>query len=272
MNALVALLALAPVQFEGEATFEALRKAAQESRIVDADMPQRMEFFARRLLSRPYVGWTLERSETDEFCYVSLDRLDCVTFMETVLGLARLRWNSRAVVDANRLVDGIEFTRYRGGEVAGYLSRLHYTSDWIYDNARKGVVKDISKSLPGAERFSKKINFMSENSGLYRQLKANPELVPMLKRQEEALTAREKWFIPQSAVAKSEKYLQTGDIVALTDVREGMDCAHVGLIIVEKGVPHFVHASSIQRKTVFDVRLSDFLGKSHTGIMVARPH
>lgn len=272
MNALVALLALSPVQFEGNATFESLRKTAQESRIGDADMPQRMEFFARRLLGRPYVGWTLEQSETDEFCYVSLDRLDCVTFMETVLGLARLSWNSRAVVDANRLIDGIELTRYRGGRVDGYLSRLHYTSDWIYDNARKGVLKDISKSLPGAERFSKKINFMSQNSGLYRQLKANPALVSILKGQESALTAREKWFVPKAAVAKAEKYLQTGDIIALTDAREGMDCAHVGLVIVEKGVPHFVHASSIQRKTVFDVRLSEFLGKSHTGIMVARPN
>lgn len=271
MNALIALLAFGPLQFEGETTFDVLRKDAYEAGVAEKPMPERMEFFARRLLGKPYVGWTLEQSETSEYCYVSLDRLDCVTFAESILGLANVRWNSRARVDTYMLVNNVEDTRYRGGKVDGYLSRLHYTSDWIYDNNRKGYVKDITKTLPGATRFVKTINFMSQNSQLYRQLKANPELVETLKKQEAALTAREKWYVPKDQVPKAEKHLQTGDIIAITDSREGMDCAHVGLIIVEKGVPHFVHASSTQKKTVFDVRLSEYLTKSHTGIMVARP-
>lgn len=271
MNALVALLALTPIQFEGQATFDSLHKEAYKSNISYSPMPERMEFFARRLLGRPYVGWTLERSETKEFCYVSLDRLDCVTFVESVLGLANVRWNSRALVTSDHLVWNVEKTRYRGGKVDGYLSRLHYTSDWIYDNSRKHVVSDITKSLPGAIPFVKTINFMSQNMHVYRQLKANPGLVDLLRRQEADLTARPKWFVPKAKVAEAEKHLQTGDIIGITDSRPGMDCAHMGLIIVEMGVPHFVHASSTQMKTVFDVRLSEYLGKSHTGIMVARP-
>ncbi|MBL8060424.1 MAG: DUF1460 domain-containing protein [Chthonomonas sp.] len=271
MNALLLLVAFGPLQFEGDDTFTSLQKEAYQSRIGDQPMPVRMDFFARRLLGRPYVGWTLEQSITSEYCYVSLERLDCVTFAETVLGLANVRWNSRAYVGPYMLIDNVRQTRYRGGKEDGYLSRLHYTSDWIFDNTRKGFVKDITPSLPGAKRFVKTINFMSENSQLYRQLKANPELIPILKRQEAELTAREKWFVPKDQVAKAEKHLQTGDIIAITDSREGMDCAHVGLIIVEKGVPHFVHASSAQKKTVIDVRLSEYLLNGHTGIMVARP-
>ena len=174
LPAISLLLALAPVQFEGETTFDALHKAAYEADISYKPMPERMEFFARRLLGKPYVGWTLERDENQEFCFVSMDRLDCVTFAETVLGLANVRWNSRALVSSDNLVRAVEETRYRGGRVDGYLSRLHYTSDWIYDNARKGTVIDLTKSLPGAKPFVKTINFMSQHMSVYRQLIAHP--------------------------------------------------------------------------------------------------
>lgn len=273
LAALPLLLTISPLQFEGEATFDAIQDEAYKSYISQKPMPERMEFFARRLLGKPYVGWTLERDEDREFCFVSMDRLDCVTFAETVLGLANVRWNSRALVTGDNLVRAVEFTRYRGGKVDGYLSRLHYTSDWIYDNDRKGTVIDLTKSLPGAKPFVKTINFMSQHMSVYRQLIAHPELVDTLKTQEATITARPKWFVPKVAVAKAEGQLQSGDIIAITDSRPGMDCAHVGLIIVERGVPHFVHASSTQKKTVFDIRLSEFLSKtkSHTGIMVARP-
>jgi hypothetical protein len=47
----------------------------------------------------------------------------------------------------------------------------------------------------------------------------------------------------------------------------------VGLIIVENGVPHFVHASSTKKQVTFDKRLSEFLSGSTStiGVMVARP-
>lgn len=248
-------------------SYESLHSLATASSVYAKPFTARMEFFARQFLGTPYVAFTLDQETKTEQCTVVLDGLDCVTFMETVLNLSRAR-----AISKESVVGGVTFTRYWGGKVNGYLSRLHYTSDWIYDNERKGVVKDISDELPGASRFTKEVGYMSANPDKYNVLKANPSLVPQTKKMEEASNARTKWYVPIWAIKEAEKQLQTGDIIALTGGPKGIDCTHVGLIIVEGGVPHFVHASSVGKKVVFDARLSDYLkGSKTTGIMVARP-
>lgn len=248
-------------------TYESLHAMATVSNAYKRPFAAKMEFFARQLLGIPYVAFTLDQDTQSEQCTVVLDGLDCVTFMETVLNLARA-----GLVNKESVVSGVTFTRYWGGKVNGYLSRLHYTSDWIFDNERKGVVKDISAKLPGASRFTKEVGYMSANPDKYNVLKANPGLVPLIKKMEDDSNARTKWYVPISSIKEAEKQLQTGDIIALTGGPKGIDCTHVGLIIVEEGVPHFVHASSVGKKVVFDARLSDYLeGSKTTGIMVARP-
>ncbi|KAA6304419.1 hypothetical protein EZS27_043932, partial [termite gut metagenome] len=47
-------------------------------------------------------------------------------------------------------IEGVEFRkylrqiRYRDGRMEGYTSRLHYVSDWINDNIRKGLIEDVT--------------------------------------------------------------------------------------------------------------------------------
>jgi hypothetical protein len=249
-------------------TLDSIRSAPGFDSVYKKPIGQRMEFFARQFIGTPYVGFTLDKNPESEVCTVVLDGLDCVTFMETSLGLAR---TINPTEDA--LINAVSFTRYWNGKVNGYLSRLHYTSDWIFDNHRKKVVTDLSKSLPGAERFTKKVGYMTLNPGKYPTLRSNPRQMPTLKGIEARSNKREKWFIPLSAVVEAEKQLETGDIIALCGGPEGIDCTHVGLIIRENGIPHFVHASSTAKKVIFDRPLSEYLkgSKQNIGFMVARP-
>src|SRR5437762_1637668 len=129
------ILAQKRTTFVGEEVFERILVKVKPGPIGKTAAAVAME-----LLGTPYVGATLELDDRVESCSVNLLGLDCVTLYETSLCFARmLRHDGRTPAD---LLREIQFTRYRGGKLDGYLSRLHYTSDWIYDNARKAVVHD----------------------------------------------------------------------------------------------------------------------------------
>src|SRR5207245_7806179 len=114
------------------------------------------------------------------------------------------------------LLAEITFTRYRGGQLTDYASRLHYLSDWFVDNERKGVVRLITRELPGATRFTKRVNFMSTHPEAYRQLKANADLVRKISAVEAQISERELDYVQKAKVAAVQPILMTGDIVAVT--------------------------------------------------------
>lgn len=230
-----------------------------------------MAVIARRLLGTTYVGMTLDQNVDVERCVVNLEGLDCVTFFELCLGIARMV--RAGEVSPAALERQITLTRYRSGRLTGYLSRLHYTSDWMRDNVAKKVVNDLTPDLPGSTPLGKKINFMSTNADKYPQLKANAALREPLKALEAQLNASKPRFVPVAYAFEAERALRTGDIIGVTTTLDGMDCGHTGLIIVEDDVPHFVHASSTARKVVFDDRLSKYLARypKNTGFMAVRP-
>lgn len=256
-----------PPAFAGDAVFDRLMSAARSEGVASRPIGARMEFFARQLLGTPYVGFTLDGKAQEERCFVTLEGLDCVTFAETVHALARLAPRAKP----SDLVAQVTRTRYRHGKVDGYLSRLHYTSDWFADNAARGTWEDVSAALPGAVRMSNPLGFMSANAARYPALNADPALVPRMREIEERLSALPRWYVPSDKVAEAEKLLKTGDIVALVDVREGLDYAHVGLIVREEGAPHLVHASSGKMRVIFDRPLSAYLGSGHRGFSAVRP-
>ena len=51
--------------------------------------------------------------------------------------------------------------RYRNGKQAGYVSRLHYFSDWIKDNEQKGIVHERTGELGFAASQVLNLDFMS---------------------------------------------------------------------------------------------------------------
>ena len=89
----------------------------------------------------PYVGNTLER-EGEESLVINLREFDCFTFVENAVALAWIIKKGKSEFDD--YVDALERIRYRDGILDGYSSRLHYFSDWLFDNGQKGIVKDIT--------------------------------------------------------------------------------------------------------------------------------
>lgn len=260
--------------FTGEAILDRILTKASAERWADQPIGDRMGRIAMELLGTPYVGHTLELDDTKEYCAVNLEGLDCVTFFEDVLDLARtLRMRNPG---KEAFIRQVRFTRYRGGVQGDYTTRLHYTSEWIRDNVNKGVVQDLTPSLPGAQPFTQLVGFMSENPDSYRQLKANPGLIPAIRAMEVRVNHLGMSYLPMDRIGEAEALLRTGDIVGVTTTEPGIDIAHTGLCYRdEAGTVHFMDASSkrSRMRVTLEGRLSESLDWSRrlTGIMVARP-
>ncbi|MFN3196297.1 MAG: N-acetylmuramoyl-L-alanine amidase-like domain-containing protein [Chlorobiota bacterium] len=224
----------------------------------------------KQFLGVPYVGGTLDKGET-ETCTVHLDKLDCVTYFETTLAISNLIASGTDLNMAN-LEDEVEYTRYRDGTMDGYESRLHYTSEWIIDNVKKGIVKDITKEL-GGEELSVDVFFMSENSDKYKFLKNNPELTKKISEIEDSINESEFFYIPKENIADIEGKLQSGDIVAIVTTIPGLDYGHIGIINKKDGISRFMHASLTQKKVIIDKSISDYVSNisKFSGITVLRP-
>jgi hypothetical protein len=237
-------------------------------------MGELMGKIAMELNGTPYVGFTLELSKNAEYCVVNLKGLDCVTFFEDSLCMARMiKKGKRSPED---LINEVQTTRYRGGKMGDFTTRLHYTTDWFVDNAKKGVIKILTPELPGAEPFTQKVGIMSRHPENYRQLTAHPEFLAAIRLAEDKINARSLKYLPMNKLKAAEPLLQTGDIIGVCTTEEGIDIAHTGLCIKdEQGVVHFMDASSSRRKmkVTFESEISTCLNWSSklTGVMFARP-
>jgi len=260
------------VHFTGKHAFaRILDKAACEgwSSLPMGELVGRVGTF---MLDTPYVNHTLDHSGDSEFCIVNLQELDCVTFVEMSLALARMIKSGES--GESDLAKQIELLRYRHGECDGFCSRLHYLSDWFYDNGKKDLIKPYAKELPGAVKMEKEVSLMSSRPQQYLQLRKHPEWIPEIRKDEKAISSRPIYYIPKSKVKSSEQYMETGDVVGITTEAKILDCAHTGLCYRdENGVLRFLHASFTHRRVYLDTELSEYLDKIHafTGIMLARP-
>jgi N-acetylmuramoyl-L-alanine amidase-like protein len=256
----------------GEKTLEDLLAQAHEGRWRERAIGARVGAVGMALRRTPYVDGTLELYDDREVCSVNLKGLDCVTFFESALAVARML--KRGGRTPESLVAEVTYTRYRDGRVTDYASRLHYMSDWFFDNQAKRVVRVITGDLPGAAPFTKRVGFMSAHPEAYRQLRANPEMVAKIARVEADINARATQYLPKEKVAAARGYLKTGDIVGITTTIDGLDCSHSGLCYRDDGgAVRLLHASTTKKAVVLDEDLASYLAgvPTQTGIMVARP-
>lgn len=227
-------------------------------------------FIGLNLIDTPYVGGTLDNNPVEK-CVVNWHGLDCVTFFENCLDLARIV--KKGSKSADDLIAEITFTRYRDGKLDGYLSRLHYTADWIANNEKKNVVENITKKLGGIV-FPLKLDFMSKNFNLYPALKSNKDEVSKVIEIEEKINELKRYYIPSNKVKNIESKIKSGDIIAIATSKAGLDYSHTGLAYRdEKKTLRFLHASSKLKKVTLDQRLSDYLSgnRSTIGVTIVRP-
>jgi len=218
----------------------------------------------------PYVANTLEVGGKEKMV-VNLRELDCTTFAENCLALARTIQKENATF--NNFVNNLKLIRYRDGIINEYPSRLHYFSDWIFNNDKKALVKSISKDL-GDFHFANSINFMSKHPENYPILKNNPDFVKDIAFQESEISKRQTWYIPKNRLPELEYLLHDGDILGITTNMPGMDISHVIIAIHKDGRVHLLHASLKYKKVLISTEtLEQYLNthNSATGVMVARP-
>jgi len=225
----------------------------------------------KSFLGTEYAAHTLEQ-DGDEQLVINLTGFDCTTFLENVLAFARcIRQNKTTFEDYK---NELTFIRYRQGIIDGYPSRLHYFTDWIYDNEKKKIIEDITEDL-GGEELTLDLSFMSDNPKYYKQLDENPDFISEIKKQEAEINyCREYNFIPKSKVADIESKIQSGDIVAFTSTIKGLDVNHVGIAVrMEDNRIHILHAPDTGSKVqITESSLSEYVMsiKKHSGIIVMR--
>lgn len=225
----------------------------------------------KSFLGTEYEAHTLEKSG-DEQLVINLTGLDCTTFLESALVLSRLIKMGKISFEdyQNELIK----VRYRDGVIDQYPSRLHYFSDWIYNNQQKEIIKDITNEI-GGKRVSFKVNFMSTHPESYKQLIENPDFVPVIQKQEREISLRTYYFISQERISLVEDKIQNGDLIAFTTNINGLDISHTGIAFKkENGRIHLMHAPNVGHKVqISDEPLSEYTRKikKHTGIIVLRP-
>ena len=225
----------------------------------------------KSFIGTDYAAHTLEK-EGDEQLVINLTGLDCTTFLENALVFAIcIKKGKTSFEDYQK---ELTLIRYRDGKIDQYPSRLHYFTDWIYDNEKKGIVKDITKDL-GGEVLKLNLSFMSDHPQFYMQLEKDPDFIPVIRKQEEEINKRTYYFIPQEKIREAENSIEDGDLLAFTSNVKGLDVNHVGIAIrMVDGRIHILHAPDVGYKVqISDYPLSEYVNKlkKDTGVIILRP-
>jgi hypothetical protein len=230
-------------------------------------------------LGTPYEAYTLEAylkaggsPARTEPLTLSLTRFDCVSLVEACVAVARVARTQQAP-SWDVFGREMERMRYRNGKREGYTSRLHYFSEWIADNARRGLVRDLGAELGGVED-RRPLRFMTEHRDSYPALRDH-ETFRAIGTLEHALDSAPRRVIPTARIPEVSGQIQTGDILAFATAIEGLDVTHTGLAYRDaRGTLRVLHAPlsggvvEISRGT-----LPEYVAaiRRSTGILVARP-
>lgn len=226
--------------------------------------------YGQSFVGTPYVAHTLE-GNAKETLVINLRALDCATFVESIFAMAIASQSDDK--SFGYFTQIIKALRYHAGAIDGYGSRIHYFSDWLYENQQNGYLRDVSAEIGGVP-FTTKVSFMSQNPKYYPALSDKNEL-EKVKAVEDNMNTRKLSYIPKNKISDIEDKLQNGDIIGITTSVAGLDIAHEGFVLKKNGHAYLLHASSELKKVVVsDETIAEYLArhKTQTGIMVARPN
>ena len=244
---------------------------AQTNHLKEQEAGERISSIARFFLDTPYKSNTLNTADGEKLI-VNLRELDCVTFVENVLALAFLPEYTSSSEDAFK--KNLQKIRYRDGIIEDFTSRLHYSSDWLYEMQQNLLLKDITADLGGI-KHTKEINFMSGHHELYPALKNNPQLLTKIKNMEDSINKRTRYYIPKSDIDKVYSKIKAGDIILITSNIAGLDTSHLGIAILYNGTIHLLHASSEYKKVMISLSpLKEYMAdiRSQSGIIIGRTY
>lgn len=225
----------------------------------------RTAWLGEQFTGRKYVGHTLEGE--NEVLTINLDELDCTTFVETVMALSFTLAEDRE--GWQDYVYNLRRIRYRGGEVNGYSSRLHYICDWAMDNIHRGNFVDATRDMDKCRYVIRSIDFMSGHRDSYPALKDSVEY-ERIKNVENGYRNHRFPYIKSNDVGSKEMNgkIKEGDILAFVSNLKDLDVTHMGISVKgTDGKLHVLHASSSAGKVeVSELPLPDFLKRNRQWI------
>lgn len=218
----------------------------------------------------PYVASTLDNNHSEQLV-INLRQFDCTTFVESCIALSKtLKTKDYAF---SNFCNQLQSIRYRDGKIEDYASRLHYVTDWVYNNTQKGILGNKSAALGGTLN-SKTINFMSTHTNAYKPLRSNPNLQQRITEVEQLINSREGFFfVEKENISKISNQIENGDIVVFATSIDGLDYTHMGIAYRNGTMLTFVNASSKSMKVTIEPQsLFEYCMKSAkcTGISVLR--
>ena len=255
------------------ARFDSVMQGAQSADLHTLPVGRIMQWVGMQFQGAPYLVGTLDEP-AEETLVVRLDGFDCVTFVETAWAMARgIQEQDYAYASfARRLAQ----QRYRSGTL-GYCQRLHYFTDWIDANERRGLLTNRTGDL-GGRVLQDTIDFMSTHRSAYDRFAANDSLYRCVQRMEDNLRARHRAepirYVPQDSIRAVYDQLQAGDVIALATSIDGLDVSHTGLAYAhDDGSIGLLHAST-SGGVVVSPDLQRYVQQivHQIGIVVARPH
>lgn len=261
----------APPDSATQARFDTVMTNAQSDSLHQRPLGRIMQALGQQFMGAPYLEYTLDTTPNERLV-TRLDGFDCVTFVEAMLAM------SRGIAQEDYSFDGyaqrLQAQRYRGNAETSYCARLHYFSEWIADNDRRGVVRDVTADL-GGERIDRALTFMSEHRDAYDRLVENDSLYACIQDMEADLRAQNHaWhIIPEDEIDAVADQIEAGDVIGLATDIEGLDIAHTGLAFRDdSGQLGLLHAS-LSGEVVVSPDLQQYVQQigHQIGIVVARP-
>jgi len=251
-----------------QARFNALMDAAKEQALHEQPIGTIMTTLGQRAMGAPYLAGTLDEPPTEQLV-IRFDGYDCVTFVETMLALAR--GVKQQQYDYASFARRIEEQRYREGELDGYCSRMHYFTEWIAQNDARGTVRSITQQLGGVP-LTDSLSFMSAHRDAYPRFATNDSVWACVRSMEAQLSGTTIYHVPQDRIRSVYDQLQSGDIIGFSTDIGGLDVAHTGLVLKDGDRAQLLHAS-LSDGVVVSPDLQRYVQNidHQVGIVVARP-
>jgi hypothetical protein len=208
----------------------------------DRAIGSRIEVISRHFLGRPYqISSLIGSADSAEVFTASIDRFDCVTYIETVVALAR-------AYTVDGFIEQLRKIRYERGRTQ-WDWRNHYMTLWIRNNVREGIVRRVSMTPAPIVTVDRVLNVV-------------PGLAPRRIR----IRCVAKRVVPQ-CVGR----LRSGDVISFLSTHKHLDVFHAG-IIVRDGKRILMRHASRSQGGVVQQELSEFLKANRmAGVIAVRP-
>jgi len=248
LGAALGLVLLVPPPHPGadDARLEALLASVR-----GGSLDVRLLGLSEQLRGIPYAHSPLGEGEgQDPDPRLRLDRVDCLTFVETVMALAL----SSSVEDVVHVLDSI---RYRGRP--DYAGRNHLMeAEWLPSNASKGMVRDVTAQLGGD-------GVVQDGKVIGAEAWASRTARALALPSEERRTGRFPLSVlPVDQVAARAARWPSGTLLLV--VREDAPwritrVSHLGFVVQRSGHTYLRHATRGWKDGVVDEELSHLLAR-----------